>query len=88
MQDLGTLAAPYNYLSVALAINDLGQVAGYSQSYSGAAECFLYSGGSMQNLGLISGEIGALSQGWSLNNSGQLVGCAFIYSNGVMQSLT
>ena len=55
MQDLGTLSAPYNAMSVADGINDNGQVVGSSYSSIGgyASYAFLFSGGSMQNIGTL-----------------------------------
>ena len=59
--------------SQAFGINDSGQIVGWS-SISGTGivyHAFLYSGGSMQNLGTIGG---LESYAYSINNSGQIVG--------------
>ncbi len=46
--DLGTLGGSYSY---AYGINDSGQVVGGAATASGAQHAFLYSGGSMTDLG-------------------------------------
>lgn len=86
--DLGTLQGS----TKAYAINDFGQVVGES-SVNGAARAFLYSGGSIQNLGTLGGE-SSVARG--INNAGIVVGTsalasgvmnAFFYSGGPLQSL-
>jgi probable HAF family extracellular repeat protein len=85
--------------SGALAINQFGQVAGYSD-YAGNSQVwrtFLYSNGVTQNLGTLGTFPGAYSWAAALNNAGQVVGNAnvvqvgpphaFLYSNGVMRDL-
>jgi len=79
MKDVGTVSGGSS--SGATAINDSGQIVG---GWEGGG--FLYSGGTMQNLGEFS-PIG-------INNSGQVVGQmwgsdahAFLYSNGAFQDL-
>jgi probable HAF family extracellular repeat protein len=90
MYDLGTL--PGGTSSVATAINDLGQVTGYSQG-PGGQHAFLYSGGVMSDLGTLGGE---LSGGLGINNKGEVTGAsttgegdghAFLYSGGTMHDL-
>ena len=87
--DLGTL--PGGYESTATGINNNGQVVGYGNGASGDA--FLYSGGSMTDLGTL-GSQGSFACG--VNDLGQVVGSsvtsvgnqlAFIYSDGVMTPL-
>ena len=88
--DLGTLGGR---ISRAFAINDLGQVAGYSQTSSGSEHAFLWASGMMQDLGTLGGNI---SVARAINDPGQVVGTsstlladghAFLWANGVMQDL-
>jgi probable HAF family extracellular repeat protein len=77
------------------AINDSGQVAGYTNPSFSAKRAFLYSGGTMTDLGLL--PTGA-SFAYGMNAAGDLVGTseadaqghmhAFRYSNGVMTDLS
>jgi probable HAF family extracellular repeat protein len=90
MLDLGTLGGDR---SVAYGINSSGQVSGWSwTSGDGYQDAFLYSNGSMLNLGDLQqyGERPG-SFAFGMNNSGQVVGIgdlnAFLYSNGSMQDL-
>ncbi|HEX4770846.1 MAG TPA: hypothetical protein VH351_08465 [Bryobacteraceae bacterium] len=72
--DLGDLAGG-NYegtQSVANAINDRGQIAGVSDTKSGAQHAFLYSNGKMSDLGSLGGNSTALG----INNAGEIVGTA------------
>jgi probable HAF family extracellular repeat protein len=90
MQDLGTLGGANSY---ATAINNSGQIVGYSDTAAGAQHAFLYTSGAMQDIGTLGG---ANSYANSINSSGQIVGYAntatdaynaFVYTNGVMQDL-
>jgi probable HAF family extracellular repeat protein len=100
IQDLGTL--PGGRQSYGYAINDSGQVTGFSDTnIDGDSHAFLYSDGTMQDLGTLPG--GLYSFGYAINRSGQVAGGseinpgptpgflfprhAFLYSNGVMQDL-
>lgn len=89
--DLGTLGGAS---SNATALNDNGQVVGYS-SIAGdtVTHAFLYSYGTMTDLGTLGGSYSSAND---INNSGQVVGGAytssgaynaFSYSNGVMSSI-
>lgn len=95
--DLGTLGT----WSRALGINDAGQVVGASVTGDGFTRAFLYSNGTMMNLGTLGG-IGtgpvpySYSIAWGINNAGQVIGeslstdnnyRAFLYSNGTMTNL-
>ena len=93
MIDLGTL--PGQSSSGALAINTLGEVAGWTNSYP-----FLYSHGVMTNLGMLPGDDNFyFAEADGLNDIGQVVGKsagsfggperlrAFLYDGGVMTDL-
>lgn len=69
VRDLGTLGGGF---SVATAINDAGQVAGYSQTATGQVHAFRWSPASgMRDLGVIFGES---SQAFGLNELGAVAG--------------
>ena len=69
MLDLGTLGGD---VSVALAINDSGQVTGYAHTAGdGRAHAFLWDGTTMQDLGTLGGR---LVGGVAINASGQVTG--------------
>ena len=91
MQDLGTLSGPNG--SSGFGINDAGEVAGWSNLDSGdpnlafgGTHAFLYSGGSMIDLGELPGGIDTSnnsSEAFAINNSGQVTGySSFSYLNG------
>jgi probable HAF family extracellular repeat protein len=90
--DLGVLSGGTQ--SKALAINNKGQVVGYSDT-SGEDHAFLYGGGTMQDLGVLAGDI--WSQAYAINDSGIVVGSswsstpdyphAFIYGGGSLQDI-
>lgn len=74
MIDLGTLGGP---VSRACAINDRGQIAGWSQTIVAGqtrTHAFLYSGGRMIDLGTLGG---SASNAYGLNNGGQVVGWSY-----------
>jgi len=94
--DLGTLGGK---VSVAFAINNSGEVVGYSltegEDYT-SRRAFLYSGGNMVDLGTLGGET---SFAHGINNQGQIVGesqtsltsddyQAFLYTSGTMDYLS
>lgn len=111
MSDLGTL--PGGYKSVGYAINDGGkrgreherkvqrgsiQVTGYSNTVDGSNHAFLYSNGTMSDLGTLPnlGIQNSYSTGLAINESGQVTGYsgithgaehAFLYSNSTMSDL-
>ncbi len=88
--DLGDLGGGS---SQAEGINSLGQVVGYSKTASGEDHAFLYSNGTMTDLG----SLASSSYAFGINDSGTVVGynsddatgksIAFEYSDGVMTSL-
>jgi probable HAF family extracellular repeat protein len=75
MTDLGTLGGTG---SVAYAVNDAGQVVGYSQTATGATHAFRYSGGIMMDLGTLGG---TNSEAFAINQSGQATGVADVPGN-------
>ncbi len=88
--DLGTLGGTSTF---GTAINNQGQVVGYSSTSSGSSHAFLYSDGQMQDLATLGGLSSAAN---SINNLGQVVGSAatgsgvnhaFLHNNGVMTDL-
>lgn len=98
MQDLGTLPdlqQGVNSYSAGFAINESGQVAGYSGVLHGVEHAFLYSDGKMSDLGTLPG--GSVSGGYGINASGEVAGTsgiagsssrhAFLYSHGTMLDL-
>jgi probable HAF family extracellular repeat protein len=79
--------------SGAFGINDSGQIVGFGR-FGGSSKAFLYSNGTVQNLGTFNNAFG-FSVAYDINNSGQIVGetsgltrgRAFIYENGAMRGL-
>lgn len=94
--DLGTLGGN---ISTASGINDLGQIVGNASIASGEKRAFLYTAGSMRNLGMPAGAAGN-SYARAINNQGQVIGHytlnsesnrvsrAFFYNNGVIADVT
>ena len=77
MTDLGTPPG-YSFISAGIAINDSGQVAGYSNRgpetvLNLIASGFLYSNGQMTALGTV-GEGRNQSPAYGINDAGQVVG--------------
>ena len=91
MNDLGTL--PGFSTSQATDINDNGQVVGYAQTSDGnSRDAFLYSNGTMTDLGALPTGSNPAAFKCSINASGQVVGTlpnghAFLYSNGTRTDL-
>jgi len=87
--DLGTLGGTS---SSGEAINNSGQVTGWSYPSSGPQHAFLYSNGHMTDLGTLGG---SYTVGYGINGRGQVTGAsytpdgydAFLYSNGQMIDL-
>lgn len=70
MTDLGTFGSSY---SLGTAINDHGQVVGWSGYAQNANHAFLYSGTTVLDLGTFGGGAGS-SIAYDINNAGQVVG--------------
>ena len=92
MEDLGIL--PGGVSSVAEAINSLGQIVGCSELSDFENHAFLYSAGTMHDLGTLPNYT-FQSEAFGINDSGQVVGesfsgltgHAFLYSGGTMTDL-
>ncbi len=103
LTDLGTLSGgtAWGSQSHAYGINATGQVVGKSESRTNSGlpltHAFLYSGGSLTDLGTLGDNTspGYRSVAYGINSGGQVVGFsdvsnsmrAFLYSNGVMKDL-
>ena len=70
MTDLGKFPGTHSQISQANAINDKGQVTGYSYTSSGEYHAYLYDGGRMTDLGVPAGFNGS-SYGFAINNKGR-----------------
>jgi probable HAF family extracellular repeat protein len=88
--DLGTLGGDR---ASAVAINDLGEIVGFSETATGQGHAFLYKNGIMQDLGTLGGTI---SNANGINNLGEIVGRStlangairgFLYKDGAMHDL-
>jgi probable HAF family extracellular repeat protein len=99
MIDLGTLSNKSGSGipdSAGFAINDFGQVTGYTMSKGWETTAFIYSDGVMRSLGTL-GYWSSYSAGTAINNAGQVAGfalgprdqtsLAFLYTNGTMHDL-
>jgi probable HAF family extracellular repeat protein len=96
--DLGTLVG--GSFSYPLGLNNSGQVVGYSDmANNSASHAFLYSSGSMTDLGTLGGQYSypQTNSGPVINDVGQVVGTAqdlngnsqaFLYSAGTMRNLS
>lgn len=89
--DLGTLGGS---TSVALGINNLGQVVGSADDVSGKRRAFLWQNGTMTDLGTLPGA--NYSEAWDINNLSVVCGGSsgsgsawtpFVWDNGVMTQL-
>ena len=93
VQEIGVL--PGDVKSVANAINDIGQVVGYSENSSRKQRAFLWENGVIRDLGF---PVGAESSAFGINNAGQITGryftpntpygLAFVWQNGVFRALS
>jgi len=106
MFDIGTLGPAsdaLNYYSQATAINDHGQIVGYSLTTSGLIDAFLWQNGVMRDLGVVPGinDPDRSISASAINNRGEIVGSqnnssgvqsfipnvAFLYTGGQMYNL-
>ncbi len=78
--DLGVLSGDFS--SSAFGLNSSGQVVGTSQDAGGATHGFLYSGGSMTNIGSLGGD----TFGNAINAGGSIAGSAFSSSAGTFRA--
>lgn len=78
--DLGVL--PGDLSSAAYGVNDLGQVVGISQSAGGATHGFLYTGGSMTDIGSLGGDTYANA----INAGGNIAGSSFNTTAGTFRA--
>jgi probable HAF family extracellular repeat protein len=84
LKDLGTLPG-FDSLSIGQAVNDSGQVAGYSSNAGPTATHAFLSGpggGPLTDLGTLGG--GTLSYGFGVNASGQVAGATSVTAAGSM----
>jgi probable HAF family extracellular repeat protein len=91
--DLGSLGGMV--FNAALAINNRGQVVGFSDLGGDSTDhAFIWQGGGMSDLGTLPGDVS--SSAWGINDAGQVVGqscdanlsCrAFLWQHGVMRDL-
>jgi probable HAF family extracellular repeat protein len=91
---LNTNGGSTSNCSAAYGINNSGQIVGLAMTESNTACAFLYSNGTMTDLGTLPGY--NESSAWAINNNGQVVGSAsttngaqhaFLYSDGTMTDL-
>ena len=80
MVDLQTLAGPSGS-SAAHGINEDGKVVGYSSTPTGQTHAFLYSGGSMSDLGVLG--TGTVSIAYEINDEGKVIGYSTISTGGI-----
>lgn len=94
VQEIGTL--PGDVSSIATAINDLGQVVGYSVNSARKWRAFLWENGVIRDLGFPDGVQSAV---YGINDAGQIAGWfydpsrttygrAFVWQNGVLRDLS
>jgi probable HAF family extracellular repeat protein len=72
MTDLETLGRGSSY---AWAINNLGQIAGYSDTVRGETHAVLWESGTMTDLGTLGGKS---SFAYAINNRGQIAGASYL----------
>jgi probable HAF family extracellular repeat protein len=92
---LGSLGGvtSYGFNGVALAINNFGQVAGYSYINDTRPHAFVYDNGAMHDIDCLPGDTNfCVSYAFDINDQGQVVGSssghAFVYSHGRMSDIS
>ncbi|WP_156254796.1 HAF repeat-containing PEP-CTERM protein [Sandarakinorhabdus oryzae] len=95
--DLGTFGTAANVRSYGHAVNNFGQVTGFSDTGTtnrGATHAFLWANNTLQDLGTLA--TGTIAVGYGINNKGQVTGYsnvsgnfqhAFLWQNGTMTDL-
>ena len=82
MKDLGTL--PGGSSSIAYAINNQGQIVGYSSTPNSGQKAFLLSNGTMTDIGALNNfgvQGGGISTAFAINNKGQIAGSSYNFDN-------
>ena len=75
MTNVGTLPG-YTHSFYVAGLNNSGQVVGSAYSINGTYHGFLYSGGTMYDLGTLGGAAGEQLPAHAINNNGQVVGAS------------
>ena len=82
MKDLGTL--PGGSSSIAYAINNQGQIVGYSSTPNSGQKAFLLSNGTMTDIGALNDfgvQGGGISTAFAINNKGQIAGSSYNFDH-------
>jgi probable HAF family extracellular repeat protein len=93
LTNLGSLGGQ---ICVPTALNDSGQVAGHATTPDGHEHPFIYSGGLMKDIGLLTADADGVGFAYGINSSGAVVGQsgspaegnhAFLYENGDLRAI-